>query len=184
MGYIAGDRPVKLAAFGGQDHFVYGQDVSGLCSTCPRGRQCHAFSESDAFCPFSEGFDWPDNAMAVIEYANGLRATYNFDMFSVRYHRSISAYGEKGQALGKDEDPPYLELYDANGRQSFHDFGRPKVSGHGFGGDTRLIRHFFDCIESRKPSPFTTQAVVDSVAVPLAMEESWKTGKVVNLQAY
>jgi len=97
-----------------------------------------------------------------------VRATYQFDMFSVRYHRSIAAFGESGQALGRDEDPPVLELYGADGRQSFHDFGRPRASGHGFGADTRLIRHFFDCIEKRLASPFTTEAVVDSVAVPLA----------------
>ena len=63
------------------------------------------------------------------------------------------------------------------------DFSAADKRGHG-GGDLRLIRDFFDCIERGLPSPFTTEAIVDSVAVSLAVEESWKAGTVIDLNTW
>jgi predicted dehydrogenase len=183
MCHIAGARPVRLASFGGQDYFVYEDDITMVCSTCPRASTCPAFSKSDQFCPFSKDFDWPDNGMAVIEYENGIRATYNYNLFSPGYLRSFAIYGTKGKVFGKDQWPPYLEVSAPGYKEPLFDFGQPIGRGHG-GGDLRLIRHFFDCIEKGLPSPFTTEAIVDSVAVSLAMEDAWKTGKLIDLNKW
>ena len=183
MTHIAGARPARLASFGGQDYFVHEDDVTMTCSTCPRASACPAFSKTDEFCPFSKGFDWPDNAMAVIEYENGIRATYSFNLFSAGYERSFAACGTRGKVFARDVWPPYLEVSAPGYKEPLFDFGQPVGRGHG-GGDLRLIRHFFDCIEQGLPSPFTTEAIVDSVAVSLAIEDSWKTGALVDLNAW
>ena len=120
----------------------------------------------------------------MIEYANGTRASYSFNLFSVGYERSFVVYGTRGKLFGRDRATPLILEVDApRYRNILWDFTTADQRGHG-GGDLRLLRDFFDCIAQNRPSPFTTEVIIDSVAVALAIEDAWKTGTVIDMHTW
>lgn len=140
-----------------------------------------------------------DNAFVIVEYEGGLRASLALCMFAPNtadYGLELGVIGDKGR-LETEEKEKLLHLWEREKPEDVRWNGRMpkfvKKSGHTMykvstledeGGHTGFLqehRVFFDAVRKRGKPLTTIENVVYSTLIPIAAEESMRTGKVVEL---
>lgn len=129
-----------------------------------------------------------DHMSTIMEFENGVTATFSLTAQTNDVHRSIHIMCEDGEILGDSSDKQIvIKHFVSNQAESFETRTihiQTNGSGHG-GGDDGIMEDFTaslksDTIESRS----SISRSVESHLMACAIEESRLTGKVVNMDAY
>lgn len=190
LNWFVGGHPVKVYAATGLD--VFGGDVPNdkRCRSCEDRETCPYFIDyrrfvmdygaevrRDDFCVYAEEVDVPDNGMALIEYDNGVRATFTECHFTPEYTREFWLVGDKAKMYGfyNNECEFVIRVQERHTREVTEYRPESPGGGHG-GGDPRIQEHFLDCIATGERPLATAIAGRDSAAIAIAAEESAHTG--------
>jgi len=185
--WLIGSRASRVASFGGCNFFT--PDNAHLPETLPSDA-----NGEKAYCqwptarggnPFLTEKDIVDNQVVILEYANGVRATFHTNLNAGIPERRFYILGANG-ALRGDMNDYRIEL----GRVGFD--MKPEVifsdtmssEGHG-GADEILCQHWADLLCGRESRPLSTVTNgLESAVTCFAIEAARKTSQIVDLNPY
>jgi predicted dehydrogenase len=185
--WLTGSRPKRAASFGGLDFFL--PENSDLPEKLPRDREGYK-----AYCqwptarngnPFLTDKTIIDNQVVILEYENGVRATFHTNLNAGIPERRFYILGAHGAVRGdmitnKIESAPIG--FDAKITET--SCAAEAAGGHA-GADPVLCKHWANLMSGAETKPLSTVANgLESAVVCFAAEESRKTGRVVNLEKY
>ena len=135
-----------------------------------------------------EKSDILDNALVTVEYANGVRASFNLCMFSPGFYEEISICGDEGRLKAYEEETylptnrptTYMEIMRGEEKPSriIHPCYPKPIEASGHNGATFYEHiHFMDSIEGKPTNTATVEEGFWSVVVAAAAQESIKTGQ-------
>lgn len=185
--WLIGSRAARVASFGGRDFFV--PENSSLPDTLPRDSQGER-----AYCqwptarggnPFLTDKDIVDNQVVIMEYANGVRATFHTNLNAGIPERRFYILGSKG-ALRGDMNDYRIELGLIGFGMKKEELFSESASSEGHGGaDTTLCCHWADLLSGKASRPLSTvRDGLESALTCFAIEEARKTGTIVDLKRY
>ncbi|MBU0477930.1 Gfo/Idh/MocA family oxidoreductase [bacterium] len=164
MYWLIGSKPVKATAYGGIDFYA------------PDSR------------------DTIDNAVFIVEYANGVRLNFEYCMFAPYHGRFKGRYmgliGTKGM-LDIDERAGCVQFYEKKRLKkmvtTFDNLDLPTLPGHHQGNSTLLaFNDFYEYVtKGAKKARYNPEDVRVSTHLCLALEESIKrSGETINLESF
>lgn len=138
--------------------------------------------EPSDLCLYSSNKDTIDNGIAVINYKNGIRATYTLNVIAARTTRQLRIVGSEGM-LEADLEKATIECTERHTRRKInYDLKEMSKGGHG-GADDRMIKDFLKaCHTGEKPKSSWNEGRL-AVQVSLAARKSSDTGEVIHLDA-
>lgn len=128
-----------------------------------------------------------DHQVSIIEFENGVTATFSLSGFTNKIHREIHIMCEDGEIYGDDETNTItVTRFSANNNEEYETLNyRPgkTAGGHG-GGDTGLMEDFLDRLSNTnsKGSRSDISYSIESHLMAYAAEQSRITGKTVNMK--
>lgn len=132
-----------------------------------------------------------DNALVIVQYENGVRASFNLCMFAPMLYEELVIVGDEGRLKAWEqqdfltaEGDVYLEILGGEGKPSRKTEPRyPALIEHsGHNGATYYEHvHFVDRLEGQARPTATPMQGLWSVIVAVAAQESIKRGTVVNV---
>lgn len=199
LNWLSGGRPARVMAMGGRD--VYKQrnpPPAARCRDCPEKATCLEYLDitkdslkamyleaehEDGYirdqCVFGPGSDVYDNAVVMLEYDNGVRASYTEVHFApiMDSQSEIAVFGDRGLVIGRANQ---VVLECKPGKQTRVFELEEEEGGHG-GSDFRVVRDFLQCIrEGRQPLSGVQQGW-DSTVAGLASNLSIEQGALVQI---
>ena len=110
-----------------------------------------ALNDTDyGLCVHESDNDVMDNQVSILEFNNGVTATFSLTAFTHTISRTIKIMGSHGEIIG-DMETNKLIVYDfVSGEKKSVDIKLDKFSlqGHG-GGDARLVKDFIELVEKK-----------------------------------
>ncbi|RBW67366.1 Gfo/Idh/MocA family protein [Bacillus taeanensis] len=139
-----------------------------------------------------EKSDIIDNAFVIVTYENGIRASFNLNMFSPMFYEEIVICGNKGRLKASENEDFLSSERPRNQLEIMRGEGKPsKVSNpcypsyierSGHSGATYYEHiYFIDNIEGKQTNTATVEEGFWSVVVGAAAEQSIKTGQSVTI---
>lgn len=138
-------------------------------------------------CVFRCGNDVCDHMSTILEFDNGVTATFSLSGQTNRVHRNIHIMCEKGEILADDGDHTVtVEHFMSNQAEGYasrviHVVNGP--SGHG-GGDAGIVKDFIRSMEGKGDSRSSISRSVESHLMACAAEQSRLTGAVIELEDF
>jgi predicted dehydrogenase len=175
------DSPAKMiTALGSQDVFGGNKPNTLTCPECSEKYTCPESLPNNAprvQCVFRKEVDCLDNHIVLMQFANGVKATYTECHYTPDNNREYIFVGTKGK-LKLDDNLGKLFIYT-----------RPKalmidkmeyqpgsiVGGHG-GGDPKLFFDLAEAIDKRTQPLASVQAGLDAIRVGLLAHKSIRQG--------
>ncbi len=142
-----------------------------------------------------EKSDILDNAMVVVNYANGVRGSFNLCMFAPMFSEELTVCGDEGR-IRAWEHQDFLTNFDMDSHMEIMcDENKPSrrmqpgyptwIERSGHNGATYYEHvNFIENIEGKPTNTATAQEGLWSVLVALAAQQSIKTGEVVQMEAF
>lgn len=134
-------------------------------------------------CVFGCDNNVVDHQSTILEFKNGITATFNLSAFTNKVHRTIKVMGTKGELQGDDsKNEIEYQLFNTNEKKVI----TPKrvMGGHG-GGDTGLMDDFVSLMLSKQGEALTSASKsVQSHMMAFAAEESRLKGETIILKDY
>jgi len=195
-------RVVRIASFGGTNVFKPSKKPADHCRDCPREifDKCayksvggfvfpvrdepiyHRVSETYGgdLCVYNDDKDIIDNQSVIMEWDNGVRGTFNLQMFQNTGTRRTCVWGEKGYAELDDRFDGKVRVVDADSGDTSEYAFKPRAGGHG-GTDLSMIGRFIEAIESGGATDSGIDAGLAATVVAIKADEARLSGKVVNV---
>ncbi|MBF0243739.1 MAG: Gfo/Idh/MocA family oxidoreductase [Planctomycetes bacterium] len=176
LNWLTGSVPVRIAAFGGNDMWI---PENADCM--PREIYCGWLSCKGANCdqdnPFTSDKTIEDNVVAIMEYANGVRAQFQATMSNSIPERRMYFHCTRGNLV--------LELYTATLRYRAVDEEAEQVivlkgDLHG-GGDSRIMAELADSMKTGALPKCGGREGLLSAVVGLTIDQARVEGKVIDL---
>jgi predicted dehydrogenase len=184
----------------GLDKFVPGSKIGEDCRTCPEPCEDHdpdvrggatastpdgriQDGSSATGCYYNSRKDVGDNYVGLIEYASGLRGTFDMSFCSSGpRERTFTIVGSRGEIRG-DAEGARLEIAKRRPGAAPEVFDlREESRGHHCGGDWRQVKRFLETLrEGRRQSLATGMDGLRAVGVGEAMERSIAEDRPVSL---
>lgn len=183
VNWLLGSLPVRAASFGGTDVFRpenrhladrLGRDAKG-------NRAYEAWPDPLRIDPFSPGNTVVDNQVAILEYANGVRATFHTNCNAAILERRMYFCGTEGtlrvdaitgrieiQRIGFETKPEIIDVTESS-------------EGH-LGGDSRMAAHLARTMLENAPPLATLEDGLRSAVGCFGVDEALDTGRVVDLR--
>lgn len=200
LNWLAGSPPRRVFATASLGYFRERPEAGTHCRQCPVSESCPDRYESSnvAFidelstlveqttgkpydrCLFNAKKDTFDNGMAVIDYANGVRACYTVNVVSSITCRRMTVSGTGGVMTGDMMAGKLTFTPRLTGREEIIDLSSAMHGSHG-GADQKILDDFFDCCCSGRPPRSSAEDGRLSLAVGLAATRSSDTGCPVEL---
>lgn len=186
--WMVASRACRVASFGGLDFFT------------PENEKCvraigknkdgyDAYSSWNATSnfgpmlnPFTSDKDIIDNQVAIIEYENGVRATFHANCNSAIPERRMYICGTEG-LIRADVLTGQLQLKRIGFDTKTEEIATGAIDGHG-GGDEILSKELADSMLRGTPPSTGLEDGLTSAFTAFACDESMDTGKVVSLDKY
>lgn len=210
MLWLAGHahKVTRVASFGGCNVFVPQKAPATHCRDCPtdiwekcRYKAVPGFAfpihhteplyhrQSDIYggdlCVYNAEKDIVDNQTVILEWDNGLRGSFNLQMFQKTGGRRNRVVGENGVVEMEDFDlvthgatTAVVRVQDATTGDSGEYKFAPRTGGHG-GSDPVMIRRFVNAIDTGDAGDSGLEAGVAATVVALKADEARLSGKVV-----
>ncbi len=115
LSFFSGSSPKRVFADGSKDFFGKKKQYAGrFCRSCVEEKKCpysayrvrswksdfgQEGEHAKDHCVYDPAADVEDNMALLINYKNGLRATYNAVYFAARYSRRFHFFGTGGEAI-------------------------------------------------------------------------------------
>lgn len=134
-------------------------------------------------CVFKCDNNVVDHQVTIIEFEDGVTATFNLSAFTNKVHRTIKIMGTKGEIRGDDsKNEIEISRFGSNDKTII----KPEVitGGHG-GGDHGIMRDFINLIKTNSGEALTSADIsVESHVMSFAAEESRIKNKTINLKEF
>ncbi len=196
LNWIAGSQAWRVASFGANNFFLPAKRPASHCSKCaepdcrfrfnpdkgsfvfmtPADRANPAGRDFD-LCVYNDDKDLVDNQVAIIEYANGVRADFSLQLFRAKGARTIAISGSEAYLTGCLEDNRITVLHARTGQSEVHEIAAA-ASGHA-GGDEHFIREFVEAVRDGAEPPTDLRAGLASTVVGVAIETARTRGTVI-----
>lgn len=131
-------------------------------------------------CVYNNDKDIVDNQVVILQYANGVRATFSLQLFAPKGDRSIMICGSEGYVSANLSDKIISVHSSIDQGVTEHDLGEVDESGHS-GGDEQFIGEFIEAIRDGHELPVDLMAGLATTVIGNAIEEARKTGKMVKI---
>ncbi|MBQ7208408.1 MAG: Gfo/Idh/MocA family oxidoreductase [Lentisphaeria bacterium] len=195
---VAGAPAVRVASFGSLDFFTPDKLKYRYCSQCPdetcrfrfKGEMVRmSESEKNApskaekpfdLCVYNDDKDVVDHQVAIIDYANGVKANFALNLFAQVAKRTICVAGTEAILYADTADESITLHNSVTGKTRKIDCKAENTSGHG-GSDEAFLDDFIDCVLSDRPSGVDFRAGLSSTVIGNAIEEARLTNKVVEI---
>jgi len=185
--WLVGSCASRVASFGGLDFFTpenaghvrrIGRDSDGLKAYSA----FHGGQKVSKLNPFTCDKDIIDNQVALIEYANGARATFHTNMNAGIPERRMYICGTEG-AIRADARVGKLEICRIGFAEKLKEVRIVAKGGHA-GGDSVLGRDLAASIVRGKPVRTGMDDALKSAVTCFAIDRAMETSKVVNLAPF
>lgn len=166
INWLLGSVPVRAASFGGKDFFTpenaYRRDELGKNKD---GQVAYeAWPDPQRVDPFDEKADIFDNQVAILQYANGVRATFHTNCQAAIRERRIYFVGTHG-ALRADLVTGKIEVANIGWDDEIETIDTHVSDGHG-GGDNIMSQALLrTLLHQEKPLASVREGLCSSIAV-------------------
>ena len=131
-------------------------------------------------CVYNCDNDVCDNQVTIIEFTDGVHATFNMSAFTPKINRSIKVMCRYGEIRAL-EKPYVIETTNfKTGETKIYDL-KIKEGGHG-GGDEQFIINFMETYMNNKAFNSTLQMSIESHVMAYLAEESRVNNRVINIE--
>ncbi len=181
--WIAGSLVSRVASFGGLRFFVpenvYHQERIGPDPATGRPAFQTWRNERN---PFTCDKDIVDHQVAILEYANGIRATFHTNCVAGIPERRMYIIGSEG-TIRSDVIPGTIEVrrYGWNTEVENHDSGVSESHG---GGDEVLVQSLSDVMLHGSQPPTSLEDGLTSAVTAFAIDDAMELGAVVDMAPY
>ncbi len=189
----------RVASFGSRSFFQPRNDVPDYCTDgCPIESDCNfsalrfypELKESGCTlpkwrsrCVYNNDSDHVDHQSAVLEYANGVTASFSLMSLGLTNTREVRICGTDATLVG-DFDANTVRLQRYHHDEVAVEVVTDDTDGHG-GSDPLIIGSFFDYLDDPGCLPKTTQAEGwDAMVTALAIEKARRGRTVVEINAF
>lgn len=182
--WMTGSRASRVASFGGLNFFkpenAYHMDRIGKS---PEGKEAYMlWSTPSHQNPFTCDKNINDNQVAIIEYENGVRATFHANNNAAILERRMYLLGTEG-AIRADVITGEIEVKRIGFGEEIRPVRTGSSGGHG-GGDEVLAAEVADAMFHGKAPSFSMMEGALSAATCFALDEACDTGQVVDCSNY
>lgn len=185
--WIIGSLPVAVASFGGKDFFTpkNAHQVQRIGNNAKGFPAYSTWVDPHRVDPFSEGADIVDNQVAILQYANGVRATFHTNCNTAIPERRMYLCGTEG-TLRADVYTRNIELqrigYDIKQEDlKAVPIAHDSMAGHA-GADGAMARSLVKTLLHGEPPLATVEDGIRSCIVAFAIDQAMNEGKVVHLE--
>ena len=184
VNWITGSLPVRVASFGGRDFFVpaNARYVERIGPNAEGKPAYGTWPDPGRVNPFSEGADIVDNQVAILQYANGVRATFHTNCNAGLPERRMYLCGTEG-ALRADLCTGIIELQRIGHDSKIERIDTDAAGGHGGGDEVMAEGLAGTLLEGRAPLASVEEGV-RSCAVAFAIDRALAEGRVVDLASW
>ncbi len=182
VNWMTDSRPRRVASFGGTDFFTpdHAHHVDRIG---PREDGAAAYGAWGGLVdedPFLSDKDIVDNQVAIIEYENGVRATFHTNCNAGIPERRMYILGTEG-ALRADVLAGTIQIKRIGWDTEFEDASSGSSGGHG-GGDQVLAKELVDSMLNGTPPSVGLVEGMESAIACFAIDEAMDTGTIVDLE--
>lgn len=179
LNWFTGSVPVRVAAFGGNSLFL--PENAGLLDRAPvfsGAPGTWSDTSQTGLDPFTSEKTIEDNVVAILEYANGIRAQFQATMANVLPERRMYFSCTAGNLV--------VDLYQGTLRyrtledRETHVFGGSGPDLHG-GGDANIVAGLVDSMVRGTPPVCSGQEGLRSAVAGIAIDQARREGRIVDL---
>lgn len=196
MNQLAGTYPVKVCSFGNRNFFLPEKQHSTHCSVCkeescrfrfqgemvkmtPEEKRTPSAKNFD-LCVFNNDNDMVDNQQVILEYANGISATFSLNLFAPTPGRKWELVGTNGY-ISADTDAKRLTVSFSDGRESWSKICAADNNSAHDGSDSIFLDEFVNCIINGTAPAADARAGLATTVIGNAAEKSRLSGQVVEI---
>ena len=193
---VADSKVRRVAAFGSLDFFTTDKLKHRYCSECPdtecrfrfKGEFVRMTPEEKAvpsakpfdLCVYNEDKDLVDHEVAIMDFDNGIKASFALHLFAEVPKRTICISGTDG-ILYADTAEECIHVTYSNGTPAENiPCPQQNSSGHG-GSDQSFLDEFISCIQSGRAPRADHMAGLASTVIGNAIEKARMTNQVVEI---
>ncbi len=176
--------PLKVASFGGLNFFLpKNQHHQERIGNGPNGEvPFQHFVRYGNSNPFRTDKDIIDNQVAILEFANGVRASFHTNCLSGIPERRFYIIGDEG-ALRADAITGQLELRRIGWDEPTL-LRQPIQGGSHAGSDAPMCRELAECMAGQRPPAASINEGMRSLIVAQGIDTAMQTGQVVELSPF
>lgn len=179
--WFTGSRAARVASFGGRDVFTPAHagamDRVGVTRS---GRQGYmTWERPGQLAPFTDDTDLVDNQVAILEYENGVRASFHFNAQAGIPERRMLLLGTEG-ALRADLYSGRIEVKRVGFGTPIEEHGAGSVAEHG-GGDEVLAEALAATMSAHAPTLTSLDDGLAAAVTCFAIDAALASGEVVSL---
>ena len=182
--WMVGSRADRVASFGGLDFFKpeNARHIERLGHD-RNGRQAyHTWGGTVNLNPFTSDKDIVDNQVAIIEYKNGVRATFHTNCNAGIPERRMYILGSEG-AIRANVLTGTVEVARIGFDEEIRDESTEAKGGHGCGDDILADELAASMLEGAEPSAGMQEGLASSITC-FAIDEALDTGEVIDVDRY
>lgn len=180
--WMAASLPVRVASFGGRRIFVpenadlaekIGPDADGTPAF-------QRWADPRRVDPFTGGADILDHQVVILEYANGVRATFHTNVVAGLPERRFYLCGTEG-GIRADAVTGNITLQRITPKPSPEDHHSGVAGGHA-GGDEAMVQNLTQVMLNGAAPLAGIEEALSSAIVAFAIDQAEQTGEVVDLR--
>ncbi len=197
--WLTGSYTSRVSSFGDTNFLLPSKAPATHCSKCPQAETCpyrfdggfvymtpadQADPSANNFdlCIFNDDKDIVDNQVSILEFANGIRATFSLQLFHPdQSKRYVTLTGTEGFITGCMQDHIVKLQYNCDDRIEEFDVTPADTSGHG-GSDRKLVSDMVEFVRRDQNLDDSLRDGMASTVVALAIERARSRGEVVNIE--
>ncbi len=182
--WMTGSLASRVASFGGLNFFKpeNARHVERIGPRPEDGAPAYGAWRADGLNPFTSDKDIVDNQVAIVEYANGVRATFHANCNAGIPERRIYILGTEG-AIRADLTAGVIQSKRIGFDTRIENHAVDTVDGHG-GGDDVLTRELANSMLNGAPPSVDLDDGFKSAVTCFAIDDAMNRGQVVDVMPY
>jgi len=183
--WFANSLPMHVASFGGKDFFVP-ENAERMDEIGPNAEGVPAYKSWSKTCndpdhPFLSGGDVLDNQVVILEYANGVRASFHANSNAGIPERRFYILGSHG-SLRADLLSGSIEVCEIGWETRIETIALGETDGHG-GGDEIMAQALYRTMREQESPLASVREGLCSMIVALGIDQACREKRVINLHS-